>query len=71
MHYAARNNAGNVIRYLLDNKANPDVPDEAGDTPSQLLDGQGANDIQEMMQRHSDKTHQKLKFRNSSTASIH
>jgi len=59
MHYAAKSGSRDVIKFLLDNRANPDIVDDSGDTPINLIEG--SIELQDMMQRHSDQTKQKHK----------
>lgn len=71
MHYAARTASSGIVKYLLENKANPDAADDAGDTPVMLIEGPNSNDLQEIMQRHSDQSRQRIRSRNQSVASMH
>lgn len=63
MHYAAKASSGPVLQFLLANRVNPDVVDDAGDTPTMLIEGQCVNEMIEMIQYSG---HPRSKLRKSS-----
>jgi len=70
MHYAAASSSSAVLSYLLEHGANPDALDKHQRTPAMLIEGQNANELQELLQRHTDQSRPRVRSKNSSSSSL-
>ena len=61
MHYAVRGQSPDALRVLTACKANVDLADEDGTTPSMLAEGPHQNEMLEIIQKNSDQGRTKVK----------
>lgn len=70
LHYGVRGQSPDVLRVLTACKANVDLADDDGTTPSMLAEGQHMNEMLEILQKNSDQGRPKMKNNQSSSSSF-
>ena len=70
IHYAVRGQSPDVLRVLSACKANVDLADEDGTTPSMLAEGPHQNEMLEIIQKNSDQGRTKVKINPMSNNSL-